>query len=81
MAGRARRILHARNAKVGQLQVGIAWMLSTGADKKIRRFDILVDDLLIVRILEGTACLPNDFCNITRRKWLVPPASFREPGG
>ncbi len=64
--GRARTELG--DSEIGQEQIGAILVVLIAADQEIGRFDIAVDNMMIVRVLKGVSGLPHKLCNISRRK-------------
>ena len=56
------------DSEIGQEQIGAIQVVLIAADQEIGRFDIAMDNMMIVRILKGVSGLPHKLCNISRRK-------------
>ena len=56
------------DSKVGQQQVGTSWLLWSVANKKVGGFDILVNDLVVVGMLQCAGSLTNHMGNLLGRE-------------
>src|SRR5713226_2765858 len=58
------------DAKISQEQVWTAEVLLIALNEKVRGFDILMNDLMVMCMLQCTRCLADNGDNLLRRKWV-----------
>src|SRR5579859_274443 len=57
------------NAEIGQQEIGIIWSLLPGADQEVGRFDILMNNMLLVSMLQRFGSLANKMGDQFRSEW------------